>query len=57
MEEASEYVYIDCSKMSEKELHEYLGIKYVPWYKDLFFWSYLICITNAVMLPFLVYNQ
>ena len=31
-------VYIDVSKMSEKELCQVLNIEYVPWYKSSFFW-------------------
>lgn len=31
--------YIDVSKMSEQELCETLGIKYLPWYKSSLFWA------------------
>jgi len=32
-------LYVDVSKMSEQELCETLGIKYVPWYKSSLFWA------------------
>jgi hypothetical protein len=32
-------VYVDVSKMTERELCETLDIPYVPWYRSTFFWS------------------
>ena len=42
--------YIDVSDMSEKELCQVLGIKYVPWYKDSLFWS----IVFTFSLPYVI---
>lgn len=38
-------VYIDVSKMTEKELCETLNIPYVPWYRSTFFWSMALCLS------------
>jgi len=35
-------IHIDVSKMSEKEICEAIGRKYIPWYKDLVFWSIIL---------------
>jgi len=32
-------IYVDVSKMSERELCEQLGIEYIPWYKSSLFWG------------------
>ena len=32
-------IYIDVSKMTERELCQTLNIKYVPWYKSGLFWA------------------
>ena len=37
-------IYIDVSGMTQKELCNTLGIKYVPWYKSSFFWLVFICL-------------
>lgn len=31
--------YIDASKLTEKELCQVLGIKYIPWYRSGLFWG------------------
>ena len=36
-----EMFFIDVGKMSRKEATEAIGMKWIPWYKDLMFWSIL----------------
>ena len=38
-------IYIDVSKMSEKELCQVLNIPYIPWYRSSFFWALALCLS------------
>lgn len=47
-------IYIDVSKMSEKELCDTLGIEYIPWYKNSLFW--LMVLTFSLPSVIMIFN-
>lgn len=46
-------IYIDVSKMSEKELCATLKIPYVPWYKSSLFWGMVLVFAAPSLLTLL----
>jgi hypothetical protein len=46
-------IYIDVSKMSEKELCQVLNIPYIPWYRSSFFWALALWLSLPSILTFI----
>lgn len=46
-------IYIDVSKMTERELCHTLNIKYVPWYRSSLFWALALCFSMPSVLMLL----